>query len=100
MMRTKAGVLGAIVLGVVLAGCQDAPSAVGAQSPDRQEIPTFEYDATWPKPLPNNWMTGPIGAMAVDARDHIWIVQRPGGTTNLSERYGLEGIGECCFPAP
>ena len=63
-------------------------------------IPTFEYDPTWPAALPNNWMTGPIGAMAIDAQDHVWIIQRPSGTTNLSERYGLEGLGECCFPAP
>ena len=63
-------------------------------------IPTFEYDPSWPKPLPNNWMTGSIGAMTLDAQNHIWVAQRPGSTTNLSERYGLEGIGECCFPAP
>ena len=63
-------------------------------------IPTFEYDPTWPKPLPNNWIVGNIGAMTLDAQDHIWVAQRPGGTTNLSERYGIEGIGDCCFPAP
>ena len=63
-------------------------------------IPAFEYDPSWPKPLPHNWITGPIGATTVDARDHIWVIQRPGGTLNLSERYGLQGLGDCCFPAP
>jgi hypothetical protein len=67
---------------------------------NRGGIPTFEYDATWPKPLPNNWIMGNIGAMTTDAQDHIWVAQRPASTTNLSERYGLEGLGECCFPAP
>ena len=64
------------------------------------EVPAFEYDPTWPRPLPNNWVTGNIGALTVDAQDHVWVTQRPGGTTSLSERYGLDGNGECCFPAP
>ena len=64
------------------------------------EVPAFEFDPSWPKPLPNNWITGPIGAMAVDPKDHIWVLQRPGGTINNSERYGVQGLGECCFPAP
>jgi DNA-binding beta-propeller fold protein YncE len=72
-------------------------AATAAKGP---EMPVFEYDASWPKPLPNNWITGNIGAMAIDAKDHIWVIQRPGSTTSLSERYGLEGNGECCFPAP
>jgi malate synthase len=38
--------------------------------------------------------------MTMDAKDHIWVAQRPGATTNLSERYGLTGESECCWPAP
>ena len=38
--------------------------------------------------------------MALDSKNHIWVAHRPGSTTSLSERYGLTGEGECCFPAP
>jgi len=31
------------------------------------EIPMFEYDPSWPKPLPNNWITGNIGGMFIDS---------------------------------
>ena len=31
----------------------------------------------WPKPLPNRWIVGAIAGVAVDARDHVWIVHRP-----------------------
>ena len=31
----------------------------GAQAPD------YEVDAAWPKPLPNNWLIGQIGGLAV-----------------------------------
>ena len=30
------------------------------------EIPTFTVDASWPKPLPNNWIIGQIGGITVD----------------------------------
>jgi DNA-binding beta-propeller fold protein YncE len=62
--------------------------------------PAFEYDPTWPKTLPNNWLMGEVGAMTSDAKGHIWVLQRPSSTVNLSERFGLQGAGECCFPAP
>ena len=73
---------------------------IGAATAGRNEIPTFEYDPTWPKQLPNNWVTGNIGAMTIGPNDHIWVVHRPASTTGLGERYGLTGDAECCFPAP
>jgi hypothetical protein len=36
-----------------------------------------------PKPLPNNWLLGQVAGVAVDKRDHVWIVQRP---RSLSDR--------------
>ena len=79
---------------------QTVVSNAGQAKSQANEIPVFEYDPTWPKALPNHWLLGNIGAMAIDSKDHIWIAQRPGSTTSLSERYGLTGEGECCVPAP
>jgi DNA-binding beta-propeller fold protein YncE len=50
-------------------------AAVSAQS-DRR-VPTYQVDPSWPKPLPNRWLVGAIAGLAVDARDHIWVVHRP-----------------------
>src|SRR5215831_16919777 len=55
------------------------------------EIPAFQYDPAWPKPWPNHWTTGNIGALAIDAKDHVWIAHRPASTTSLFERHGLTG---------
>jgi hypothetical protein len=33
---------------------------------DAGEIPTFAVDASWPKPLPNNWILGQVGGITVD----------------------------------
>jgi hypothetical protein len=38
-------------------------------------IPRYAVDASWPKPLPNNWLIGQVGGLAVDKHDHIWISQ-------------------------
>ncbi len=91
------GVMVAVLAVFIVRGIGTVSSA---QEGRQGGVPRFEYDPTWPKPLPNNWLTGNIGAMVIDSQDHIWVAQRPGSTTNLSERYGLEGLGECCFPAP
>src|SRR5262245_9235866 len=40
-------------------------------------IPRFTVDPSWPKPLPNHWLLGAVAGVAVDARDHVWIVHRP-----------------------
>jgi DNA-binding beta-propeller fold protein YncE len=64
------------------------------------EIPTFRYDPDWPKPLPNSWTTGVIGAIYVTKDDHVWVATRPSAVTASTENYFLEGLGECCAPAP
>jgi NHL repeat-containing protein len=40
-------------------------------------VPTYRVDPAWPKPLPNRWIVGAVVGVAVDARDHVWIVHRP-----------------------
>ena len=40
-------------------------------------MPTFRVDPMWPKPLPNHWIIGAVAGVAVDKRDHVWIVHRP-----------------------
>jgi hypothetical protein len=40
-------------------------------------VPSYQVDATWPKQMPNHWILGAVGGVAVDARDHIWVTHRP-----------------------
>ena len=41
------------------------------------QIPKFEPDPSWPKPLPNNWMLGQVSGTSVDSHDHMWVIHRP-----------------------
>ena len=63
-------------------------------------MPTFKYDPDWPKPLPNGWTTGVIGAIYVTKDDHIWLATRPSAVTASTETYHTDGLGDCCAPAP
>jgi DNA-binding beta-propeller fold protein YncE len=42
-------------------------------------VPRFEVDLSWqwPPTLPNNWVVGVVSWVAVDRRDHVWVMHRP-----------------------
>ncbi|HEX2478471.1 MAG TPA: hypothetical protein VHK45_04275 [Geminicoccaceae bacterium] len=58
----------------------DDESARG--QPPGKNYPGFEVDPGWPKPLPNNWLIGQVGGIAVDQHDNIWILQRARSLTD------------------
>ena len=39
--------------------------------------PRYAVDATWPKPLPNNWILGQVAGIATSADGTIWMIHRP-----------------------
>src|SRR5262245_36290536 len=65
-----------------------------------EEVPQFKFDPAYPRPLPNGWILGAIGALWVDSKDHVWIAQRPGSVSNPGDRFGFQKLSECCSPAP
>jgi hypothetical protein len=83
--------------------CQERPASAPEQA---GLVPYFEYDPTWPKPLPNNGFLGAVIGAHVDARDHVWIVHRSGGGgTGAPSAYQVAAaqtpkLAECCTPAP
>src|ERR1700733_11681846 len=62
------------------------PSPLRAQA----GVPKFEVDPYWPKPLPNRWVTGEIGGLCVDAKDHVFLVQRVNDVGGMDGH--LEGL--------
>lgn len=67
----------------------------------RETTPAYEVDPFWPKPLPNEWILGQVAGVAVDSRDHVWIVHRPGSLTPQEIGASLTpATAECCIPAP
>jgi DNA-binding beta-propeller fold protein YncE len=70
-----------------------------AQAPPRAEV-----DMLWPKPLPNHWILGSVTGVAVDSRDHVWVVHRGQASLNPSTESALKntppGSEVCCSAAP
>ncbi|MGI9610753.1 MAG: hypothetical protein ACR2NL_10720, partial [Acidimicrobiia bacterium] len=58
-----------------------------------EPAPIFELDPSWPKPLPNNWRLGYPNGVAVDSRDHIWLINN-----NVGHLEDIEQAGK--NPAP
>jgi DNA-binding beta-propeller fold protein YncE len=58
------------------------PRAKKPRAAAAQMVPQFQYDKTFPKPLPNQWKLGHVAGVTVDARDHVWIIQRPTSLKN------------------
>ncbi len=70
---------------------------------EAEVAPSFLVDPFWPKPLPNHWITGNAIGVAVDSRDHVFIVHRNQEEIFLSagREIGLDaGVSECCSAAP
>ena len=84
--------------GVAAVFCAWLALAAGAA---RGETPGFQVDPFWPKALPNNWIRGQVAGVAVDAQDHVWIIQRPRTLTDDEKGATLTPPrSRCCVPAP
>ena len=65
------------------------------------DAPKFQVDPFWPKPLPNNWIMGQAAGVAVDAQDHVFVVQRPRTLTDDEKAASLTPPrSKCCVAAP
>src|SRR5438477_12320690 len=51
--------------------------AQSAPAPVPTSLPTFELDKSWPPKLPNGWVMGQMSSVAIDRRDHVWLLHRP-----------------------
>jgi DNA-binding beta-propeller fold protein YncE len=78
------------------------------------QVPIFEVDPFWPKPMPKNWVFGQTIGLGIDEKDQVWIIHRGNDPTNLDgTEYatppanpkvyyapGTTRVSECCDPAP
>jgi NHL repeat-containing protein len=69
---------------IIAATCAGLTIAIVCPQPleAQDNVPKYEVDASWPKPLPDNWITGQIGGVCVDAQDHVFALNRRGLTDN------------------
>ena len=66
------------------------------------EVPMFEVDPFWPKPLPNEGLLGNTIGVSVDAQDNVWITHRGAANLNNNEKGSTLNppVSICCAAAP
>lgn len=67
--------LGAALVAVV--GMNDRWMGQAVEAQGATEYPVFEADPNWPQKLPYNWIMGHVPSVAVDSRDHVFVLSRP-----------------------
>jgi DNA-binding beta-propeller fold protein YncE len=71
MTMSGLGGIGITAVAAILVTSLGVPPA-SAQS----AAPRYEVDVTFPKPLPDRWVTGGFGGHCIDARDHVLLLNR------------------------
>ena len=93
MKRTRKFYVGATIAAVivVLAIAQYTLQTVArAQEGGGAKAGIYEVDRMWPKPLPNNWVLGSTVGLAIDARDHVFVVHR--GQATLDPKFASQMV--------
>src|SRR5438105_1206063 len=79
--------------------CSFCIAQIPPQAPS--QVPVFQVDASWPKPLPNQWILGQVSGIATDKYDRIWMVHRPGSLTPREKAAeATPPEAKCCVAAP
>ncbi len=85
--------LPALMVGAFVLGAPMAP------------VPRFQVAMLWPKPMPERWILGSTVGVAVDAQDHVFVLNIPDAFNSRTEigaapPPGVDVTGECCVGAP
>ena len=61
----------------------------------------YQVDPFWPQELPEKWLRGQVIGVAVDSREHIWVLHRP-RSLSARERGAADEppTSECCVSFP
>jgi DNA-binding beta-propeller fold protein YncE len=77
MTRSKmSGLVVSAVVAVVIGANQHGLQTTAIAQSASREVPKFQVEPGWPK-VPSQWTLGIVSSAAVDAQDHIWVLQRP-----------------------
>jgi hypothetical protein len=101
-MTTKLWAGGVSVALVVAIGGAAALVVTSASAQGgRPQVPRFEPDPMWSQTLPNKWVTGQVGGVAVDSHDNVWVFHREATIPDGEKAASLTPPqAECCIPAP
>jgi DNA-binding beta-propeller fold protein YncE len=91
----------ALVVVTIAVGAALAGAAIVTTIARAAEVPQFQVEPSWPKALPNGWIMGQASGVAVDDRDHVFVIQRPRTLTDDEKAATFKPPRtKCCVAAP
>jgi DNA-binding beta-propeller fold protein YncE len=102
MMRVSVPIIAGCALTIAASASAQKAATKSVSDSKTVTAPRFEVDMLWPKPMPDRWILGSVTGLAVDSRDHIFVLNVPDYFTARTE-IGLSTnppTGECCAVAP
>jgi hypothetical protein len=100
-MLSRRALLGGFGLVVAIGGAFALRALPADAQAGRQQVPLFEPDPLWSQALPNKWVTGAVGGIAVDSHDNVWVFHREASIPDGEKAASLTPPqAECCIPAP
>jgi hypothetical protein len=112
MIRSTDVVATLAALAATLGGAQATSAQAARANPPRdhgaiqamqgKQAPRFEVDMLWPKPMPNHWILGSAVGVAVDSKDHVFVINLVDSFNARTESGAIANppSGTCCFPSP
>lgn len=101
MTRTMWAVGGGLALVAAIGAAVAMLEKTSSAQTSRQQVPLFEPDPLWSEALPNKWVSGQVGGVAVDRHDNVWVFHRPATIPDGEKGASLTPPqSECCIPAP
>ncbi len=90
-------IAGIIGIGIGVTMLQQAATA----QQDMVDVPMFEVDPLWPKPIPGEKLLGMTIGASVDAQDNLWVVHRGAPTLHNNEKGAQLNppTADCCTAA-
>ncbi len=90
-------IAGIIGVGIGVTMLQQAATA----QQDMVDVPMFEVDPLWPKPIPGEKLLGMTIGASVDAQDNLWVVHRGASTLHNNEKGAQLNppTADCCTAA-
>src|SRR6195256_73462 len=90
-------IAGIIGVGIGVTMLQQAATA----QQDMVDVPMFEVDPLWPKPLPGEALFGNVIGLSVDEQDNVWVTHRGAANLNNNEKGSMltPPISICCNAA-
>jgi DNA-binding beta-propeller fold protein YncE len=103
LLRQRNFVYGAMLTASIVSLCAGLSMLQNTATAQQNmvDVPMFEVDPFWPKPIPGEGLFGNVIGLSVDEQDNVWVTHRGAANLNNNEKGSMltPPISICCNAA-